>query len=156
MGDSVAMTDFTVILWSIAELLIGKEHSRTIMPVSNKLPVDMALGLENPELPLLMNKDRDQFINNTNECPTQHSSPSPAYDNTPTKIDTESDESENGESPPGSTTEEETDDQNSGLECNGSDQGEVTQHESSDAEEDKDDPQKWRRSYPDRPFLERC
>ena len=152
MGDSVAMTDFTIILWSIAKLMIGKEHSRTIVPVSSKLLVDMTLGLDYPGLLLPMNTVRDQCINNINECPTQHSTPSPAYPNTPTEIDTESGESENGESPPGSTTEEETDDQNSGLEGNGSDQGEVTQHEILDAGEDEDDPQKWRGSCPDRPL----
>ena len=116
----------------------------------------MTLGLGYPGLLLPMNTVRYQFINNTNECPTQHSTPSPAYHNTPTEIDTESEESENGESHPGSTTEEETDDQNSGLECNGSGQGEVTQHVISDAEEDEDDPQKWRGTCPDRPLQDRC
>ncbi len=37
------------------------------MAVSDKLPVDIALGLDNPGLLLLMNKVGVQFINNTNE-----------------------------------------------------------------------------------------
>ena len=63
--DYLAMTDFNgnTVGYSFAEeeLLIGKEHSRTIVAVSNKLQADMELGLVYPRLLLLKNNVSDQF-----------------------------------------------------------------------------------------------
>ena len=58
MGHTVAMTDFNVktveYLLVVEALLIGKEHLRIIMAESDKLPVDMELGLDSVFYPGLL------------------------------------------------------------------------------------------------------